>query len=177
MTLPRVTSILAAVGLRADLSMVPEDVLRAAQERGAAIHRAVEGYVYGYDTVLQVDDLGYYKAWMTFLKDSGFKPTMAEIVVQHPAWGYVGHPDVIGWMGTERTLIDVKTGDATGAAYQVAGYVLAWNAESPDKITAAGVLHLRDDGSYRYEAVDLAAAESVWLAAVIVHQAQGRRAA
>jgi hypothetical protein len=42
---------------------------------------------------------------------------------------------------------------------------------------AAGVVALREDGTYRFREIELAPATQVWLAALTVWRAQPRRAA
>ena len=98
--------------------------------------------------------------------------------MRREAWRFIGHPDLLVWLNGLRMLIDVKTGDSTGAEYQVALYVVAYNEQHPtERITAAAVLHLRDDGTYRLVEVELPGAERVALCALVVYQAQQRRAA
>lgn len=176
--LPRVTSILEAVGLGPDLSMVPEDVLTAAQARGTAVHAAIEAHHYGYleEAAITPVIAPYFSAYLKFLAESGHEPIHSEIEVTHPAWRYRGHPDRIGWLQGHRALFDFKSGAAAGAEYQVAAYIEAWNAEHPSEpITSGFIVPLRSDGTYRLIEVDLAHATQVWLAAVVVYQARKER--
>lgn len=176
--LPRATHILRAVGLGPDLSMVPAGVLEAARQRGDAVHQAVEGLTYGYDVDVPAAAAPYVDGFKKFLVDSSFQPIASEIRVVHPTWRYQGHPDVVGWLHGHRGVLDVKTGAADGAAYQVGMYVDAWTAERPtEPATWGAILHLRDDGTYQFDEVDLPAARPVWQAAVIVYAAHPRRAA
>jgi hypothetical protein len=173
---PRVTHALRAVGLGPDLSMISPGVLESARRRGDAVHAAAEGLVYGYETEIPDEAAPYVSALLKFIADSGFEPLAAEVRVEHGAWRYVGRPDLIGWLNGHRTLVDLKTGASEGAAYQVAAYVDGWNHQHPrEPITAGAILHLRDDGTYRLEAVNLAAALPVWHAALIVYRAQVRK--
>lgn len=178
--LPRVTTILRATGLAGDLSMVPGAVLEAARDRGNAVHAAAEALVYGYFEPETVPPVAapYVSALQKFLAESGFEPIAAEIQVVDLVWRFQGHPDLIGWLRGLRTVIDLKTGDDTGAAYQVAGYAQGWGAQHPTQpIQAGAVVHLRNDGTYRYDEVSLAAATPVWQAAVIIFYAQPERRA
>lgn len=177
-TLPRVTAVLEALGLGPDLSMVPPAVLELARQRGTAVHRAIEAITYGYLDGVDPAIAGYLDAYRRFVAESGYQPQYAEVEVRHDVWRYVGHPDSIGFLGVHRVLLDFKTGDATGVEYQLAAYVMAWNHERPhERITAAGVVELRADGSYRYREVELDAALQVWQAAVIVYHAREGRGA
>jgi hypothetical protein len=173
---PRVTEILRATGLAGDFSRIPVPVLEAARVRGVAVHEAIEALVYHYEgEPLAADEVPYVGAYERFVKDSGFDPIACEIEVIHAAWGYRGHPDLVGWLVSKRAILDVKTGDQTGAAYQLAAYRLAWNAEHPtEPVEVIAVLELRDHGDppYRLHEIESAGAERVWLAAMIVFQAQ-----
>ena len=174
---PRVTAILDAVGLGPDLSMVPDDVLTAAMDRGTALHQAIEAHAYGYLDEADITPViaPYFDAYLKFLTESGHKPIASEIEVRHARWRYRGHPDRIGWLSGRRVVIDFKSGGAAGAEYQVAGYAEAWNDMRPSERIAAGfTLQLRNDRSYRLAEVDLAHATQVWLAAVVVYQARNR---
>lgn len=175
---PRVTAILDAVGLGPDLSMVPDDVLTAAMDRGTALHRAIEAHAYGYldEADITPGIAPYFDAYVKFLAESGHEPIASEVEVRHSAWRYRGHPDRIGWLNGQRVVIDFKSGGAAGAEYQVAAYAEAWNDMRPTERIAAGcTLQLRSDRSYRLTEVDLAHATQVWLAAVVVHQARTKR--
>ena len=171
---PRVTAVLRAVGLAPVFPGVAPSVLEAAQARGTAVHEAVEALVYGYleEAEVPAPAAPYVSAFRKFLAEASFEPIAAERLVEHAAWRYRGHVDLVGWLHGHRALVDVKTGDADGAAVQVAAYVDAWNVQHPDQAVVAGaVLHLRDDGTYRYEEVELPAAMPVWHAALVVYQA------
>jgi hypothetical protein len=174
-TLPRVTEVLQDVGLGPDLSMVQPDVLAAALERGKEVHAVCEALVYGYHDPHRVSDAAapFVSALEKFLHESRFEAVRAEFLVTHAVWRYCGHPDLLGFLNGRRTILDLKTGDASGAAVQVTAYVDAWNAEHPaESVEAGAILHLRDDGTYRLEPVSLPAALPVWRAAVIVWRAR-----
>jgi hypothetical protein len=176
---PRVTEILKACGLGSDLSMVPDDVLTAAQDRGKAVHEAVELMTYGgFDpSTFPPEHEGYLAAWRAFLKDSGYEPKYAEIEVRSERWRFRGHPDNVGFLNMRRTLIDLKSGTFDRVDLQLAGYVHAWNEERPaEPVEAALAVQLRRDGSYRVTEADLGAATPIFLAAVLVHRAQQRSA-
>lgn len=176
--LPRVTEILRAVGLGPDLSHVPTEILDGARKRGTAVHEAIEAITYGYfeEDALDVEHRPYVDAYRKFLKESGYEVIAAEVEVVNAEWGYRGHPDSVGWLLSHRTILDAKTGDDGGAEFQLAGYVEAWNAEHPtEPVTAAAVLHLRPNGTYRYDEIELPGARPVWYAAVTVYKAQPRQ--
>lgn len=176
--LPRVTRILQAVGLGPDLSMVPEDVLEAARDRGVRIHEAIEALCYGYldDLELDAETLPYIGAFKKFVVDAGYKAEYAEIEVINEAWRYRGHPDNIGWILGKRVLLDVKSGGAQGVEYQLAGYKAAWDAQHPTApIDSIAALLLRRDGSYRFIEYAYDEAAPVFFAAATVFHARGDR--
>ena len=175
---PRVTEILAAVGLGPDFSTVPPDVLEAARVRGRAVHNAIEAIVYDFldESALAPDVLTRLDSYRRFVKESGYETVHTEIEVEHPVWRYRGHPDTIGWLLNKRTLLDWKNTDAVQlapASYQLAAYRAAWNAQHPtEPVEALGVVQLKSDGTYRFHEVSAAEAEPVWFAAVTVYRAQ-----
>ena len=182
-SLPRVTEILQSVGLGPDFSAVPPAALEYARERGRAVHAAIEAEVYGYldETTLSEDVRVRLDAYRRFVKESGYQTTHTEIEVASTTWRYRGHPDSIGWLGTPRTLLDWKATEAVfldAAAYQLAGYRVAWNEQRPCyPIDAAAVVQLKGDGTYRVHEIDFARAEPVWLAACMVYHAKPRQEA
>lgn len=176
---PRVTRVIQAVGLAADFAMVPAATLEQARVRGDAVHAAGEALAYGYFDEAEVPEPArpYVAALRRFLAESRFEPIAAEVTVAHPTWEYIGHPDLIGWLNGHRTLVDLKTGASDGADVQVAAYVEGWNAQHPEApIAAAAILHLRDDGTYRFDEVELPHATPIWYAALTVYRAQRRAA-
>lgn len=182
MNMPRVTDILNATGLGSDLSMVPPHRLEAARLLGTAVHEAHEAVVYGYldprslspDVAAHLD--GYYK----FCAETGYESIAAEFEIIHPTWRYCGHPDDLGWLRSRRTILELKTGslDLVSASYQVVAYRFAWNAVHPtEPVETVGVLHLPGDGTGRFHAMNIADYQETFLAAVMVYNAQRRKAA
>ena len=178
MSLPRVTEILADVGLGPDYSAVPPDVLGDAQRRGRAVHEAIEALVYGYLDEAEVaeDVLPRLDAYRRFVKESGYETTHTEIEVVHAAWRYRGHLDTLGGFQGKRSILDFKNMDAielAPAAYQLAAYRAAWNAEHPtEPVEALAVVQLKSDATYRLHEVSAAEAEPIWYAACMVYHAQ-----
>lgn len=181
MTLPRVSEILADVGLGADFSSVPPAALEYARERGQAVHAAIEASVYKYldESSLSPDVLVRLDAYRRFVKESGYETVRTEIEVVSATWRYRGHPDSIGWLNKRRTLLDWKVSDTVQldpAALQLAAYRVALNEASPcAPIEAAAVVQLCGDGTFRFHEVETA--ESLWLAVVMVYHAKQRRLA
>ncbi len=175
---PRVTEILHDLGLGPDLAHVPPAVLEVARERGSAVHAAIEALVYGYldEDECALDVLPRLDAYRKFVQESGYETTHTEIEVVHPTWRYRGHPDSVGWLGATRIIVDWKNSDTvqlTPASYQLAAYRAAWNVQHPaEPVEALAVVQLRSDGTYAFREVNIAEAETVWFAALIVYHAK-----
>lgn len=177
--LPRVTKILADVGLAPDFSHVPHASLEAARPRGTAVHAAIEAIAYGYSEVeAHCSDpaiAAYLDAYEKFIHESRYVTLASEFEITNPTWRYRGHPDSIGMMGATRAILDYKTGELGAVDYQLVAYIEAWNATHPTEPVTAGIaVQLRDDGTYRMHEADLNAARPVWFAAVTIYYARGR---
>jgi hypothetical protein len=149
------------------------------------VHRAIEAEIYGFFDPAEHDPdgalTGYLDGYRRFVAESKFAPLVAEVEVVHEPWRYCGHPDVIGFLGAARTLLDFKSGllGLQGVEFQLAGYVEAWNHQHPaELVSAAGAVEVRRDGTYRFHEADLPGATPVWYSAVTVYHNQTiRRAA
>lgn len=168
MSLPRVTDILAELGLY-DFSMVPPAVLEAKREIGSAVHSFIEAATYGYldERELTPETVPYFAAYKKFCRESGYLAERAEFEVVHDVWRYRGHPDSVGLLKAVRIVPDFKTGAGGPVKYQLAAYVLAYNHQHPEApVQGAAAVLLRKDGTYRYNEVDLTEATPKWLAIV-----------
>lgn len=177
--LPRVTEILATVGLGPDFSSVPPAVLAAAQKRGTAVHEAIEALAYGYLETVDPEIEPYLDAYRRFVKESGHEAVASEVEVIHPAWQYVGHVDRIGWLQGRRVILDWKSTaalDVPAAGLQLAGYRLAWNALHPSEtIDTTAAVELHADATYKFREINAAEHEQTFLAAVVVYRARKER--
>ncbi|MBM4442962.1 MAG: hypothetical protein FJ027_21330 [Candidatus Rokubacteria bacterium] len=177
---PRVTEILASVGLGPDFEGVPVAVLENARRRGSEVHAAIEAIVYGYldESSLADDVVPRVDAYRRFIKESGFETEATEREVVSATWRYRGHPDTVGWLQQKRlrVILDWKNTDHCQlgpAGWQLAAYRAAWNEQHPHApVAALGVVQLRGDGTYSFHEVSVAAAEPVWFAAVTVYHAR-----
>ena len=171
---PRVTEILADVGLAQDFSAVPPAALEAARARGIAVHEAIEALAYGYfEGEPDPTIAAYLDAYRKFLHESRYVTLASEFEVVHPVWRYRGHPDSLGMMGTTRLITDFKTGELGAVDYQLVAYIEGWNATHPtEPVTAGMAVQLRDDGTYRIHEADLNAARPKWFAFVTTYYAK-----
>lgn len=121
--------------------------------RGTAVHQAVFLDIFG---DLHVPGLHpmvrpYIEAWFLFKARTRFRPilSLCEKRFYHPLYGYVGRPDLVGWLNGRPALIDIKSGGAGAAKYQLAAYreFPAIIGYQPDRFS----LSLKADGSYRLD--------------------------
>lgn len=178
--LPSVTAILAAVGLAGDYSMIPAGVLATAAERGTAAHAAIHDDVYHCldETALAPEVLARLIGWRQFVTDIGYRPIIAEATVTSARWGFIGHLDGVGWIGTDRTLVDLKcvaTLDPDAVAYQLGGYDIAWSEQRPTEPCARylGLQLLPETYKIHDLTARMAHARQVFQAAVVVFHARG----
>jgi hypothetical protein len=150
MSLPRVTSILAPF---ADFSRVPPDVLQAAAERGTAVHEACAAYALNLPIMnIPVDLAGYCASFQSWFNSYVVEVLAVEEEVIHPAWGYVGHVDLIATVAGIRpkqtvAVIDYKSPVTASRSWncQISAYLEASRAQYGTEI--AGALMLKKDGS------------------------------
>lgn len=188
---PSVTQILQKAGLSPDYSKVDPEVLYRKQEIGTMTHERC----YGINTSIikgeieckdksrlcrsiieqhgYIEPYSYVRAYINFLCDSGFMPTNAEVTVYNPAYYYIGTVDIIGMLGTNRVIIDLKTPltDHPSYAVQMAAYKDAWTRLYPDKPIQERIsLLLRDNGRYKTEIHDNPYDFNVFLAGLTIYR-------
>jgi len=126
--IPSVTQVLADNRLRPDFSRVPPDVLDRARQRGTAVHLATHYHDEGSLDPTTVDAVvvPYLDAWLQFLHERRVRILELEKRYAHSTLGYAGMIDRIALVdvgGRERRcVLDIKTGDPSGAEYQTAAY-------------------------------------------------------
>jgi hypothetical protein len=153
--LPSVTQVLKWVGVY-NLDMVDPAILEEKAELGNAIHRAILIDFYQRGIALPVDDpdIGIYcTAWQEMLKLLPLEVHETELVI-HGEEGYAGTVDILGRLAGEWAVGDLKSTtklNHEALAMQTAGYAHAIEEERGIEITKRFGLHLRRDGSYRYE--------------------------
>lgn len=152
-SLPRVTEILAAVGLGVDYGSIPQAALANARTRGIDGHAAIEAHHYGY---LEGDAPAGYLA---FLAETRHQPIVSEVEVVHDRWGYRGHLDRVGWLAGVRGIFDWKfteTASLLEWSRQLAAYQAAWNHQHPvESVRLCVVVQFTPDGRYRLHEIDI----------------------
>lgn len=149
MTLPRVTSIL---GPYCDFSMVPPDVLQAASERGTLVHHSCASYALNFMPPHEGCLDGYFRSFKSWFDNYVVEVLAVEEEVIHPAFGYVGHVDLIAKVagirpGQTVAVIDYKSPVTASRSWdcQIAAYLEASKERYGTEI--AGALMLKKDGS------------------------------
>lgn len=180
---PSVTEVIPQA-LRPDFSCVPPEVLQIARERGTALHAAIDSHERNDSAPAPKSSstvLPGFDAYQQFKKETGFRYEAGEFEVRSRIWRYVGHPDLLGWIGAERVMIDIKYVAAFGAAYReytalqtIGGYGPAWLEGHPHApIFKFYALWLRMDGTFRLVPLEKRNAEMVFRAClVIAHEAR-----
>jgi hypothetical protein len=119
--------------------------------RGTAIHAAFHMFaktgVYPHLSDFPEEWRGWVQGVAQVLLTLEPDPIEAEFIVCHPELKYAGRPDLLCWIGEERTLIDYKTGNGRvydSAHYQARGYAAA----IPDSIDRILIVGISEDGTF-----------------------------
>lgn len=164
---PSVTQVLEPL---IDYSGVPNGVLNHAADRGTAVHLATEFWDDGDLDEESVDPevLPYVQAWQRFRDESGFVVERSEVRVYSARHRYAGTVDCIGTMRGRRIMVEKKTTAVLhpATAIQVSAYCKAFNETAPaaERVRSACSVWLRRDGTYRFDAHDVAAHWGAFLA-------------
>jgi hypothetical protein len=145
--LPSVTQILDRYN---DFSMVREEVMATARERGSLVHLVTQLYDEDDLDESSVDPLlvPYLEGWKRFRRECEFTPRQIEYRGAHPLYGYAGTLDRLGTMSRHDWLLDIKGGLVPATAgLQTAAYVKLLPANFTDHIRRATV-QLKGDGTY-----------------------------
>ena len=122
---PSVTTVLDSW---ADLSGIPAGTLRAAAERGSAVHRACGALASGlWAPPLPEEYAGYVQSFSRWFEAAVKEVILVEPAFVHPVYGYCGHPDMIVRLKGDSclTLVDEKTPLSPAKTWrpQLAAYV------------------------------------------------------
>jgi hypothetical protein len=111
LAIPSVTEILAPLN---SFRYVKADVLRAARERGTAVHVSCELDDQGVLDEASVAPAlaGYLAAWRLFRKTNDTHWIMVEAPVFNPQMGYAGTVDRYGFIDGEKAVLDIKSGSS-----------------------------------------------------------------
>jgi hypothetical protein len=149
MTRPRVTEILSPYS---DFSKIPPDVLQAAAERGTEVHAACAAYAHNLWLPVPDELDGYLRSFKAWFDRYVVEVLAVEEEVVHPAFGYIGHVDLIATVAGIRpkqtvAVVDFKSPAVASRSWncQIAAYLEASRERYGTEV--AGALMLKADGS------------------------------
>jgi len=158
-----VTQHLQMAGL-IDYSQIHPQVLETAAERGNHVHAACNLYLQDDLDMESIDEsyAGYVDAFIKFCKECDLMVWESEEYVYSNELKTAGAFDFTGSLGFDKhqtgNLIEIKTTAVyadTTTAIQVAGYVHLGNKARERKLFKGWGLHLRKNGTYRLQEVDI----------------------
>lgn len=149
----RYSSVSEIISPIVDLTMVPEDRLNFARDRGTAVHKACE-----LDDLDQLDEssvdpehvLPYLKGWRLFKREHRPAFELIEEPLYHDLFKVGGTPDRWMTIGRHRIGGDIKTVAKMGPAIgvQLSGYELLVGREKKWVTHARWGIQLRKNGTY-----------------------------
>ncbi len=146
---PSVTQVLSPF---ADFAAVPADILEAACQRGSSVHRYCESYALGLYEAVPDEVAGFCTSFRTWFDKYVVEVLAVEEEVIHPAFGYIGHVDLIATVAGIRPkqtvcIIDYKSPATASRSWncQIAAYLEASKEKYGTEV--AGLLMLKRDGS------------------------------
>lgn len=149
--IPAVSTIMKP--LSADLYKdIDEAVLKAAAERGTAVHEMIENYIKFGWTEPNPQYQGYFNAFLSWYTKYSPKPIASEIRAYHPLYHYAGTSDLLADIGGKLTNIDFKT-TATLHDHLVRIQVEAYDrslSEHGVPVEQGGAVQLMRDGTYKF---------------------------
>tara|TARA_R110000751_G_scaffold125443_10_gene227115 strand:- start:3990 stop:4586 length:597 start_codon:yes stop_codon:yes gene_type:complete len=140
-------------------SGIPDHIMKAASERGTAVHLACEYLDNGVEFDISPEIEPYLEAWKTFLIDSQFECELVESLLYHPLYRYAGAVDRVGQLPGKgrgkkrRAIIDIKTtvNLMPTAGPQLAAYLEAFNVNFKDMPAQDRyVVQLKKDGTFKF---------------------------
>lgn len=149
---PSVTGIVAALREKSGAS---DETMEYKRQLGKAVHKAIE--LHERDDLdlgsMDPDTLPFFEAWLEFKREAGFQVIECERIVYSKKLLYAGTLDVVGHRSTqELELLDAKCVWAMDAATgpQTAGYAIAYEELTKQKVRRRGGVQLLRDRTYRF---------------------------
>jgi hypothetical protein len=175
-TFPSVTEVLAAAGLVRDYRNLDDRYSLL----GQALHETIAWHHWGTldEASIHPEVKPGFEGYLEWIEHAAHFPLFSELELVHEGYGFVGHVDRVGSIGSEeRTLIDWTYSDSPdwrGKRWQVGGgYSVLWNTAHPEQpITRKFVVAFTKQGRYKQVEVSAPYNEQVFLAALIVERAK-----
>ena len=140
----RLYSVTEPLGVYANFSMVSDDLLQLAADRGTAVHRYCQAYALGAWAIEPEGFEGYCESFRRWFDSYVLEVISVEQEYRDDQFGFIGHPDLVAFLkGMEgQAVIDYKTPVAKGGTWEL--QLSAYKHLS--KSQNAGSLRLLPDG-------------------------------
>jgi len=124
------------------------DVMKAAGERGTAVHNAIEEWLGGVEPKLDSVSRPPFNQFLTWQDATNLLPREEEYLIYSMRYGTAGTLDMLADINGEAYVIDFKTSKRVypNHALQVSFYASALQEEGIVSGAKRGILHLRDKG-------------------------------
>jgi|GEM_PF-796251 len=176
--LPSVTQILAKAGFVDWHRLVADDVLEYAALRGTAVHKAAE--------LIEEDDLDWdaldpqihsrVSAYVGWRKACQFRPLFVEQRMVSRRLGYAGTADLVGLVGLQPAIVDLKAVDVVPKATPIQTVAYAEMLGLPRVLRFA--LRLDSRGTFRlveFPQAEYASDLSAWRSALTLYRWRNRK--
>lgn len=128
--------------------------MRAACERGIAVHAICEAHDLGKEQTVPPQYVGYWSAWIKFLADTGAEIIENELRIGGEKFGYVGRLDRVAKIKNKLWILDIKSGGPWPThGPQTAAYEYAYRVEhftKRSKEFRRACVHLKRDGRFAF---------------------------
>jgi len=170
--------------LVAALTVLPDQIKRAAGVRGTEIHHWAEQVIGGEPVSPPAELAEAVAGYVRWLDDFGFEAELVERIVGNRRFGYAGRLDLVGILRGQRWLLDVKTSRAVygDTSLQLAAYAMAEfyvddaGEEAPmPLIDRVGVLHVQPEFTELYDLGSIEDGFAEFRAAQVIYAGNRRR--
>lgn len=131
---------------------VDDEVMRRAQERGTAVHNAIENYLKFGIVDIAEEYQGYMDAFLSWYGENDVKPLATESRVYHKTLRYAGTADMPAIVNGQVICVDFKTSSSVNkmlTGIQLEGYAKAYESHGVN-FDGKAILHLKNNGKYSW---------------------------
>jgi hypothetical protein len=164
----------AFLSICAESETAHDNVRDAAGDSGSATHDLIEKHLLGLPFVVPDDEkiAAGFTAFLEWREQTDVEILETERLIYSEKYFYCGKTDIVGRRNGKLLIGDFKTGNSAGYEsewYQLAGYAVALEEETGDKIEEGLIVHLdKKTGRFKEYAVTLDDdMKGAWKAAVI----------
>ena len=151
--IPSVSRVLQFAGVLPNYAAIAQAVVEVARDRGNIVHELIHKHHTDGSSLRAVDEKsdGCLRAYEDFLKVTKYEPIYTEERLYSEVWEYAGTIDSVGWLWSERVLIDLKTTSVIhqeAVELQTAAYLALHVENHSTPIQKRLVLHLKKNGRW-----------------------------